>query len=548
MRKDKELKFILNEAKKVKGKIILLTILNIVYAFLAVVFALCCKEIIDGASEKNKNKIILTACIFLLIIIIQFTLKIIISYFYEKTKSLLLKENRQNLLADFLNKEYEEINKIHSGEILNKIFQDVEILSEGISNLLPNAMNMITRLITALVVLFVLDYRFALIFTFVGLILFLIAYLYRKKIKKVNKEVLKQEDIMRSFYQEAVTNNLIIKIYNNQKEIIKKGENIQNDYLNLRIKRRMVAIQANSGLGLVFNGFYFFALIWGAINIYQNDFSLGYGTLFALLELVNQISGPIASLSSIIPQYYGLIASVERILFLYELKEEKHQEFEINDFDEIEGKNLSFSYKDNIILDNVNFNVKKNDFIAITGLSGGGKTTLFNLLLGVYKSFSGTLKLKYLNDEYSLGDQTRKLFSYVPQGNSMFSGTIRENVTFLNKNIDEETINKYLILSCCDFVFSLKDGINTRIGEKGIGLSEGQNQRLAIARSLINDTPILLFDESTSALDEETEAKVLKNISSLNKTVLIVTHRKKAIEYCNKVIIIDNKKIKVEEK
>ena len=536
--------YLINEVRKVKGKVVILTLFNILFAFFAVFFALCCKKIIDGATARNKEEIIIYSCLFLGIIIIQFILKTLISYIYELTKSKLLKENRQALLNELLNKEYASINKYHSGELLNRIFSDVEIVCEGISSLIPEFMNMSTRLITALVILFVLDYKFALIFLSSGVILFFIAYLYRKKIKKAHRDVLEKEDKLRSFYQESVENNLVIKIFNNKDKIISKGENVQDDYVKSRIKRRILSIQANSGLSLVFNLFYLFALVWGAINIYNNEFVMGYGTLFALLQLVSQISGPIANLSSLIPQFYGVLASADRIVEIYKLPNEEKCE-EINTkFDKLAVSNVSFGYKDNLVLKDVSFDVNKKDFIAITGLSGGGKTTLFNLLLGVYKNYKGKI---VVNDQYQPGIETRNLFSYVPQGNTLFSGTIRENLTFLNDSISEEKIKKALIDSQSEFVFDLEKGIDTVIGEKGLGLSEGQAQRLALARCLIHDSDVLLLDEATSALDEVTEAKVLENVLKLEKTVIIVTHRNKALSLCNKQLILDDGYIKIKE-
>ena len=156
---------------------------------------------------------------------------------------------------------------------------------------------------------------------------------------------------------------------------------------------------------------------------------------------------------------------------------------------------------------------------------------MFNLILGVYKNYQGDIKI---NRTIKPSVSTRKLFSYVPQGNTLFSGTIKENLTFLDDSISEDKIVEALKNADAEFVLSLKDGINTLIGEKGFGLSEGQAQRLAIARSLLHESPVLLLDESTSALDDVTEAKVLENITKLNKTVIIVTHRNKALSLCDK--------------
>ena len=539
--KKKTLNYLLKDIGQVKGKVILLTIFNILFAALSIAFALCCKEVIDASSLKDKDKIILFACVFLGIILTQFGLRIAISYLYEVTKSKLLKEKRQKVLSQILKKEYEKISKFHSGELLNRIFTDVEIVSEGVSNLIPQFMNMATRLLIAIGVLFVLDYQLSLIFIASGVVLFVIACLYRKKIKKAHREVLEKEDKVRSYYQENVENSLIVKVFNSQDKVINKGEPIQNNYVKARIKRRILSIQANSGFNLIFNLFYLLALVWGALKIVESDFISGYGTLFALLQLINQIAGPISGLSGLLPQFYGVQASYERLIELEQIEEENESVDEVKNFDSIKVNKVKFGYKDNLVLKDATFLIDKNDFIALTGLSGGGKTTLFNLLLGVYSKYEGNIEIISNKEVFQPNKNTRSLFSYVPQGNSLFSGSIKENLTFSNNEISDEEIYSALDLACAkDFVMSLEEKLDTLIGEKGLGLSEGQAQRLSIARCLLHNKEILLLDEATSALDEETEAKVLENIASLNKTVIIVTHRKKALDHCNKQLILDD--------
>ena len=410
---------------------------------------------------------------------------------------------------------------------------------------------MATRLLTALIVLFVLDYLFALIFLLAGIFLFFVAYFYRKKIKNANREVLNGEDKMRAFYQENVGNSLIIKVYGSQKKAVEKGEEIQKEYVRARMKRRILSMKANSGFSLIFNGFYLFALIWGAVQIYSSDFVGGYGSLVAMLELISQISGPVANLSSLVPQAYTILVSAERLIEIENLPEEKEENEPIGakEVDEIVFSGVTFRYREEPVLEEATFTIGKGDFVAVTGLSGGGKTTLFHLLLGVYAPERGTISIRLKEKNHAPGKALRGLFGYLPQGNSLFSGTIRDNLTYFNENVGEKEIFDALKTACAyDFVSSLEEGLDTRIGEKGLGLSEGQSQRLALARTLIHPSSVLLLDEATSALDEQTEAEVLKNLSRLNKTVLIVTHRKKALAYCNKQLIIDERKVSMKER
>ena len=277
-----------------------------------------------------------------------------------------------------------------------------------------------------------------------------------------------------------------------------------------------------------------------------------YGTVTAIIQLVNQVQSPFVSLSGIMPKYYTTIASAERIMELDDLPNEK----EINQSDinvsatykslkSIEFENISFKYDRDIILDNTSLSIKKGDFVAIMGISGIGKSTLLKLLLGVFNLNFGKIYLDTNNGKIPIDKNTRKLFSYVPQGNMLISGTIKDNITFINPDASDTEIEKAIRISCAkQFIDELPLGLETVIGEKGLGLSEGQVQRLAIARSLLADSPILLLDEATSALDEKTEKEFLTNLKALdNVTCIIVSHKKAALDICNKTIQIKNGKI-----
>ena len=262
--------------------------------------------------------------------------------------------------------------------------------------------------------------------------------------------------------------------------------------------------------------------------------------------MVGQVQQPFTNFSGLLPRYYSMLASAERLMDFEQLEDEERQDaIDIAEaYDKMQslcGSNLFFSYGRNTVLQDFSFSIEKGDFVSITGLSGSGKSTLLLLMLGAYQLGEGTLYLSAKDGRrIPLGAQTRRLFAYVPQNNHLFSGTLRENITFLCDDVSEEEIAQALRLSCVEqFLDTLPDGLDTVIGEHGYGLSEGQGQRLAIARALLSNAPVLLLDEATSALDEETELAVLENIASLRKkTCFIVTHRKAAISFCNKHLTI----------
>ena len=270
---------------------------------------------------------------------------------------------------------------------------------------------------------------------------------------------------------------------------------------------------------------------------------------------VGQIQGPIASAAGVAGQAYGTISSAERLKELLDFPEEKDCEYAqqrvlYKTLTEICMENIDFSYGrgEQSVLKHVNCSIKRGDFVAVTGVSGGGKSTLFQLMLGIYQPDSGRINFCFQNDsgeivKESASRKTRSLFAYVPQGNTLFSGTLRENFAmFTDDTATDEEIWNAARLACIDsLIEKLEDGLDTVIGERGVGLSEGQAQRVAVARALLSEAPILLLDESTSALDEETEATLLKNISSLkDKTCLIVTHRAAALQICDYRIHIKN--------
>lgn len=258
------------------------------------------------------------------------------------------------------------------------------------------------------------------------------------------------------------------------------------------------------------------------------------------------------SLAVIFPKYYSMIASGERLMEIEEIDNETGKHCDnldklYNDMQSICGNNLVFSYGRNAVLKNADFEINKGDFVVVTGISGIGKSTLIKLLLGVYMPQCGEIYFSENNgNKIHVDDGTRQLFSYVPQGNMLFSGTLKDNITFIKDDAKQEEIDRAIKISCSyDFISELPDGINTVIGEGGMGLSEGQIQRIAIARALLTDAKILILDEATSALDEDTERRFLSNLREYENdiTLILISHKKAAFSICDKEMTIKNKKI-----
>ena len=315
------------------------------------------------------------------------------------------------------------------------------------------------------------------------------------------------------------------------------------------MKRAKYSVGGHAIYNMIFSLGYIFALIYGAFKIYNGV--LGYGSLSAILQLVNNVQVPFASLSNVIPKYYAMMASAERILEIENIENEDQDLLQDRNsvYDLLQNicvTDLKFSYDQEVVFDGASLTINKGDRVLIEGESGIGKSTFVKLMLGVYKPESGNLTVNCKESKFDLSEKTRSLFSYVPQQNLLFSGSLYDNLTFINKDATSEQISEALRISCADeFVRDIKGGLDAKVGENGLGLSEGQIQRIAIARAIISGAPIMLLDESTSALDEKTEKKLLNNINCLkDKTLILISHKNSAREICNRVVKIYDKKFK----
>lgn len=536
--------------KKQIPSIAFIVLINIIYGVTSVAFANFSKRVIDGATEyKSLDYVIKFAFALLGVVLLQMVLSFLRTGLADRCKGridILLKSHMLNVITK---KDYSSVTKYHSGDLQNRLFNDVNIVSDSFTKIIPNAVYFVTRLVSSLVYLIIIDKIFALVFLVGGIIVFIVTRSFRKTLKKLHKSVQETEGKTRSFIQEFVTNLLAVKAFSVEEKMQKHTDELQEENFKAFIKRRNFSIFANTGLGTVFNVGSVFAIAFGAYRILTG--AMTYGTVTAMIQLVNQVQAPFVSLSGIVPQYFSGIASAERLMEIEKLPDEADVNNQTFDKDalyrslkSISFDNISFRYDRDIILNSTSYTVNKGDFVAIIGISGIGKSTLLKLLLGMFRVQDGEILLNTDKGSISVDKNTRKLFAYVPQGNMILSGTIRENLTFINENATDDEIQQAIEISCAkQFIDELPKGLETVIGEKGLGLSEGQIQRLAIARSILSKSPVLLLDEATSALDEKTEKQFLTNLKAMkNVTCIIVTHKKSALDICNKTIqIIDGK-------
>lgn len=549
------LKWLWNTFHKERWQVVIITFTCAISASLTVVYADFSKRIINAATEEHSmERVIQCAIGFLILITVQLILNLVSASFADRCKARIEVTLRKHILDSVIKKDYQGVTKYHTGEIQNRMTNDVTTISEGFTSILPDLIYFVVKLVCAFIYLVVIDKFFTLVFVVGGFAVLIFSLMFKKIVKKLHKKVQESEGTVRSFIQEILTSLLVIKSFNVENKVEKEAEDLMELNYRTKMKRRMFSIMARAGVSASFNIGYVFALAYGAYRLVNG---IDYGTVVSMLQLVNQVQQPFASLSNMLPNYFGLLASAERIIELDKINDEfEHNNSDINAIDtydnlkSINFENITFGYDRDVILDNTSLKIDKGDFVAIMGISGIGKSTLLKLLLGVFRIDSGSITLDVGDETIPVDCHTRKMFSYVPQGNFLLSGSIRDNLTFINSDVTDEEIKEAVRISCADqFVYDLPQQLDTVIGEHGIGLSEGQLQRLAIARSILSKSPIMLLDEATSALDEATELRFLKNLKEMqDKTCIIVSHKTAALEICNKHIKIIDSKIVLEEK
>ena len=549
--KNPAMSWIFGVSGKLKLGVLLLVLLNSAISISAVAFALVLREAIDGAVSGNKMVFLKFVIILGLIMLGQIAARGVIRFLDEYVRSGMENVIKTRLYETILSRKYSAITAFHTGELLNRITNDAVVVADGFVQIIPGIIAMLVKLAGAAAVLFVLDYRFSIFFAGGGLVL-IFTTLFRRVMKKLHKDVQAADGVLRSYLSENLGSLMVLKTFGAERKSIDTSKQYMDKHRFMRMKRNRFSNICNVGFGLVMNGGYIFGLCWCSFGILHG--SITYGTLSAVLQLVDQLWAPLANMTGYLPKFYGMLSSAERCMEL-ETLEEEHVESQFSrdycrelykDMTAIECKNITFRYEDDIILENADISIGKGELITIMGNSGAGKSTLLKLLLAIYEPEKGTLEIKTEKESYALTERYRKMFAYVPQGNFLMSGNVTSAIASLDDtsaDVDMDKVKAVAHIACADtFVEKLEHGYDTLIGERGMGISEGQAQRLAIARALYTDAPVLLLDEATSALDEQIEKKVLKNIRELtDKTVIIVSHRKAVLEVCDRCVVLEDK-------
>lgn len=448
---------------------------------------------------------------------------------------------QQQLLDRMLRSEWKGRDSYHSGDVLNRLEFDVTNVVTFLTETIPNSLSTLTLFIGAFTYLALMDWRLAIVIIAMVPFFILLSRVYVRQMRRLVKDVRTSDSKVQSVLQESIQHRVLIKTLESDDFIVNRLETTQNKLRKKVVKKTKFSIFSSTVLQFGFVLGYLIAFAWAAFRLSAG--TLTFGGMTAFLQLVNKIQSPARQLTQLVPAFVSVFTAAERLMELEEVPLEKQGDaIELEAPCGIKLNNISYQYfdADTPVIKDLSFDFHPGSCTAVLGETGSGKTTLIRILLALLKPTSGSVEIYGREERMDLNPLMRTNFVYVPQGNTLMSGTIRENLKMGKENATEEEMNKALKKSCADFVLNLPNGLDTVCSEQGGGLSEGQAQRIAIARSLLRDKSIMIFDEATSALDPETEKQLLKNIlAHHDKTVIFITHRPAVVEYCNQVLTIE---------
>lgn len=543
--KTNTLKWISNVVGAKKINVLVLALFHGLLGASGVWYALLLRNGIDSASDGDKNGFYMAVFMAVSLVLGQILLRALTRWLEEKSRSEIENIFKSRLFKTILHKDYASVTAVHSGEWLNRLTSDTKISADGVVDIFPGLVGMAVKMVGAFFMLVVIEPKFVFLLVPCGGALIVLTYVFRKVLKKLHKSIQESDGNLRIFLQEHLGSLMIVKSFCVEKNVEECANKKMKMHKSARMKRNYFSNVCNIGFSVAMNGMYLLGFAYCGTGIISH--TVTYGTLTAVLQLISQIQNPLANITGYLPKFYSMTASAERLSEVEKFPDATTKKpLEISQiqnlyegaFEKISAKNLSFSYDEKIVLKNVSCEIIKGENIALMGHSGCGKSTFLKLLMGMYHPSEGEILLNGCDDFCDkLDGKYQRLFAYVPQGNHLMNGTIKDVITFSQENVDEQRLENALKISCADeFVSRLENGVETVLGERGSGLSEGQMQRIAIARAIYSSSPVLLLDEATSALDEMTEKQLLENLKEMTKrTVLIVTHRPQALKICNKI-------------
>lgn len=519
--------------------------LNALIGLLGVVVSLssvwAVQHAIDVASHEAKGEIITAVLLMGVLILCDFALNITSVWIRNLLGIKAQNRMQQKLLDRILRSEWKGKESHHSGDVLNRLEIDVANVVNFLTEIIPNSLSTLALFLGAFFYLFAMDWRLAIVIVIMIPIFVVFSKIYMRQMRHLTSEVRNSDSKVQSILQETIQHRMLIKTLEGDSEAVNRLEGTQSVLRNNIVRRTKFSVFSYLVLNLGFSIGYLIAFGWAAIRLSAG--TLTFGGMTAFLQLVNRIQSPARQLTRLVPSFVSVFTAAERLMELEEDPLEDQGDSIVMDSPcGVRFKNVTFAYEDSEdnVIEHLNYDFYPGSCTAILGETGSGKTTLVRIILALLKPMNGMVEIYNKLENKQLSPLLRTNFVYVPQGNTLMSGTIRDNLRLGKITATDEEMKKALKQSCAEFVFDLPNGLKTECTEQGGGLSEGQAQRISIARALLRNRSIMLFDEATSALDPETERQLLKNLlEKHDKTIIFITHRPAVVEYCDQTLTIE---------
>lgn len=509
-------------------------LLGLVHVVVGLIGVETLRRLTDVATGDRQGSLWILASVFVTVMLVELATNIVSTWIRAVLGVKAQNDMQRFFFSRILCGKWSGVGRLHSGDMMNRLFGDVGDIVALLTEILPSMFVVVVQFLASFVYLYTMDSMLAVILIVASPVFLLLSKVYFRKMRSIVRRIKDSNSALQSVIQESVQHKMILKVLERGPLMVQRLSDRQS-ILHLQVRSRAkLSIVTKTIVTIGFTGGYFAALIWGLCRL--QDGAITVGVLMAFTQLISRIQRPLLDMARMFPLFVNSFASAERLIELEELPLEKNMEtLNLSVPTGVKFDNVSYRYseKGRTILCNFSHDFKPGSFTAILGETGAGKTTLIRLMLSLLSPTSGKVSLYTETDQISASVATRCNFSYVPQGNTLFSGTIRENLLLGNPNASENQMKEALGMAMAEFVYELPEGLDTVCGENGGGLSEGQAQRLAIARALIRPCKVLLLDEATSALDIQTENRLLQNIKNhlVDTTIIFVTHRLAVVEF-----------------
>lgn len=499
------------------------------------------RHAIDVASGAARGNLYWAVAVMGLLILCDFLLNISSTWVQNLLGIRAQNRMQQRMLDRILRSRWHGKEHFHSGDVLNRLEFDVANVVDFLTQTIPNTLSVFAMFVGAFCYLFAMDAVLALITVAILPVFIGLSKVYVNRMRKLTKDVRAEDSRVQSALQETIQHRMLIKTLESEATMVNRLERTQGVLRHKVVKRTVFSVFSNTVLNVGFALGYLVAFLWAAVRMSAN--SLSFGGMTAFLQLVNRIQSPARSLTRLVPAFVSVFTAAERLMELEESPlDEQGEPVALESPCGIRLEHVGYAYEDGQdVLRDLSFDFKPGTCTAVLGETGAGKTTLIRVILGLVVPKAGKAEIYSSRASHvHLSPLTRCNLAYVPQGNTLLSGTVRDNLRLGKLSATDDEMKEALRLSCAGFLLDSPDGLDTVCGEQGGGFSEGQAQRIAIARALLRDCPVLLLDEATSALDPDTERQLLGNIlSDKKRTVIFITHRLAVKDFCDQTLTIE---------